>query len=126
MLTVKEAAERLKVTPERVRNMIYSGVMPAEKFGSNWSIPGYAVEQRLASMPQRGRPKKFPPKENISYHVVALNRSMYEECREYQSKYGEIQNIMLLENDEEREFFIMQWNFFLQQKQKILVEQGVF
>ena len=126
MLTVKEAAARLQVTPERIRNMIYTGVMPAEKFGSNWSIPDYAVEQRLSAKPKRGRPKKSLQKENINYQAIALNHSFYQESKRFFEKYDGIQSILLAETEEEKQFFITMWSFFLQQKQKTLVDQGVY
>ena len=126
MLTVKQAAEELRVTPERVRNMIYAGTLPAQKFGNNWSISRYDVKQRLASKPKRGRPKKTVQNEVVSYHIVSLNSALYEECRTFMEEYGELQHVLQTNTKEEQEFFIMLWNFFLQQKQEALIKQGVY
>jgi excisionase family DNA binding protein len=126
MLTVKEAANKLQVTPERVRNMIYAGTIPAEKFGRIWTIPSFAVEERLAAKPRRGRPKKAEGKKHVNYQFISLNHTLFEECKNYIEERSSIERIMETETEEEREFFIMLWNFFLQQKQKVLIDQGVY
>ena len=126
MLTVNQAAQMLEVTPERVRNIIYAGVLPAEKFGNNWSIPTIAVEQRRTAKPKPGRPKKAQQKESVSHHIVSLNSALYKECKTFIEEIGELQQVLKANSKEEQEFFILLWNFFLQQKQKVLIEQGVY
>jgi excisionase family DNA binding protein len=53
-LTTKEAAEILNITPSRVRQMVLSGRLPAEKFGRDLVIH----EKDLALVADRkpGRP----------------------------------------------------------------------
>lgn len=55
-LTTKEAAERLGVTAARVRQLILSGQLPAEKFGRDLVIK----ESDLSLVKERriGRPPK--------------------------------------------------------------------
>ena len=58
-LTTKEAAEILNVTPSRVRQMVLSGRLPAEKFGRDLVIH----EKDLALVAERkpGRPPASKP-----------------------------------------------------------------
>jgi len=44
---IAEAARRLKVTLKYVYDLVYSGKLPAQKFGRVWRIPANAVEARL-------------------------------------------------------------------------------
>lgn len=55
-LTTKEAADLLNVSPSRVRQMVLSGRLPAEKFGRDLLIQ----EKDLALVANRklGRPPK--------------------------------------------------------------------
>jgi excisionase family DNA binding protein len=59
ILTTKEAAERLNVTPARVRQMVLSGQLPAEKFGRDLVIR----ESDLASV--EDRPIGRPPQKKV-------------------------------------------------------------
>lgn len=56
MLTTKQAAERLKISVNRVRQLIKSGRLPAESFGAAYMIN----EKDLAKVMDRkpGRPAK--------------------------------------------------------------------
>jgi excisionase family DNA binding protein len=58
ILTVREAAERLGVTRERVYMLIKDKRLPADKFGRDWQIQ----EQHLKFVKDRkpGRPRKQP------------------------------------------------------------------
>jgi excisionase family DNA binding protein len=63
VLTTDQAAERLGVTPRRVRQLIASGALPAERLGRDWLIQ----EEALAAVTIRpgpgypkGRPRRSP------------------------------------------------------------------
>jgi excisionase family DNA binding protein len=55
-LTTKEAAEKLGVTPARVRQLILSGDLPAEKFGRDLMIK--ETDLKLVEDRPMGRPPK--------------------------------------------------------------------
>ena len=127
MLTVKQAADLLCVTQARVRNMIYDGILPAEKFGSNWSIPDAAVIERVALKPKRGRPKKGADKNsNATSNNAEVVHYLYQECKHNLSLGYDIDVLNQLKPPEERDFFITLADFFLQQKQKQLIDEGIF
>lgn len=56
LLTVKEVAARLNLTPVRVRMLIKAGRLPAQKVGRDWLI----TERALNAFSPRpvGRPRK--------------------------------------------------------------------
>lgn len=54
-LTTKQAAEILGVTPRRVRVLIRSGRLPAEKHGRDWAIK--LADLELVKVRKPGRPK---------------------------------------------------------------------
>lgn len=57
-LTAKQAAERLNVNDSRIRQLINSGKLPAEKYGNLWLIN----EQDL-NLVQDRKPTGRPPKD---------------------------------------------------------------
>jgi excisionase family DNA binding protein len=57
LLTTKEAAEELSVTAGRVRQMILSGELPAEKMGRDLFVRRKDVD-KLKDRPKVGRPRK--------------------------------------------------------------------
>jgi len=55
-ITVKEAAERLGVTPQGVRQMLEDGLLVGEKNGRDWFVSpeSVAVRQQLFEQPSKG------------------------------------------------------------------------
>ena len=56
-ITAKQAAEKLNVNDSRIRQLILSGKLPAEKYGNLWLID----EQDLELVKER-KPTGRPPK----------------------------------------------------------------
>lgn len=59
-LTTKETAERLSITPQRVRALVRAGRLPAEKFGRDLVIK--EEDLKLVKTRKPGRPKKYSEK----------------------------------------------------------------
>jgi len=127
MQTVEQAAEYLGISQTRVRKMIYDGVLPAERFGRIWSIPDAAVIGRRASKPKSGRPKKDSAKDRkLTKGIPHTVQNLYHECRNSTAYRYEIDSIMNIPTPEEKDFYIAIADFFLQQKQKELIDAGVY
>jgi excisionase family DNA binding protein len=61
VLTTDQAAARLGITPRRVRQLIASGALPAERLGRDWLIEEAALAA-VAARPGPGYPKGRPRK----------------------------------------------------------------
>lgn len=57
MLSTIELAEIIKVTPFRIRQMIYDGTIKAEKIGRDWIIDAKYIEIIRNRPERRGRKK---------------------------------------------------------------------
>lgn len=71
MLTTKEAAEKLGVTPRRVNNLIEAGVLRAQKFGRAWMVDEASVRERLQAEPQPGRPRTDAAADSVRYTLMS-------------------------------------------------------
>lgn len=58
LITTHEAAKRLKISQRRVRALIESGILHAQKMGRDWVIDEASVATVKATPRPRGRPKK--------------------------------------------------------------------
>lgn len=56
VLSVREAAEQLRVSSERVRQLIHAGSLPARRSSAGWLIRADAVAARIRSAARAGRP----------------------------------------------------------------------
>jgi excisionase family DNA binding protein len=58
LLTVKEAAEYLEVSPSRVSQLLSAGQLEAREFHGRRMVTIDSVNRRAASRPEAGRPRK--------------------------------------------------------------------
>ena len=74
MLTTREAAERLGVTPRRVTDLIKSGDLSAQKLSGIWLVDEETVSSRLLTVNKAGgRPKRG--KGRNEYSFTLMNRT---------------------------------------------------
>ena len=140
MLSVAESAERLGVSPARVRALIKAGQLPAEKSGRAWVLREEDVLQRVASRPRAGRPAAGalaegnrpsartavkPPTGEASFPDLAAHE-LYEGCRTLFRRIPSSELMAAAHSQEEAAFYMAVTDFFLQQRQAQLVKAGVF
>lgn len=56
--TVRQCADKLGVSQQRIYQLINDGLLPAERIAGRYFIDEYAVEARIAAAPLAGRPSK--------------------------------------------------------------------
>lgn len=135
MVSVKEAANVLNVSPARVRRLIADGEIPALKIGNAWALEEKDVLDRLSRRPRAGRPRTTDADGGVvgprgaapgEADRVERAKALYRECREALSSIPDAAMIAAAESGEEASFYIAVSDFFLQQRQHRLVSQGVF
>ena len=67
MLSTVEFAEMMKVTPFRIRQMIYDGSIKAEKIGRDWIIDAKYIDVIKNRPERRGRKKAAKSQKLINY-----------------------------------------------------------
>ena len=71
MLTTKEAAELLGITPRRVQELIKNGALEARKASGVWLIDKDSVDTRLRSVTKTGgRPRRGHGKSEIAFTLT--------------------------------------------------------
>lgn len=132
MLSVQESARILGVTATRVRALIAQGALPAEKVGRAWLLREEDVLQRLSEHRRPGRPASI---DNITQtacedttmeNVAEEGHRIYLACKEFFRFRPDPEQVAAAQSQEEAAFYMVVADFFLQQKQRELVKQGVY
>lgn len=129
MLSVSEAANILNVSTARVRALIDQDILPARKVGRVWALREEDVMQRAAAHVSAGRPRSHRihgTEEPLSADANGDLRSLYEACKEAFAIRPSARTLAGAREPEEASFYIAVADFFLQEKQRELVERGVF
>lgn len=136
MLSVSQAAEMLHVSATRVRALIKKGTLPATKVGNSWCLEEKDVLQRTMDRPKAGRPRSGSNEaaglddsgisEADLESSVREGHDLYIACKDYFQYRPGMDVIASAKSAEEASFYMAVADFFLQQKQKELVERGVF
>lgn len=131
MLSVSESAALLHVTPARVRALISEGTLPATKVGRAWILQEQDVLQRIANRPSPGRPKHVSKKgtlvanEGDRANTKADLHALFLNSKEAFCVRPDAATLIQAESDEEASFYLAVADFFLQQRQRELIAQGV-
>ena len=136
MLSVSQAAEMLHVSATRVRALIKKGTLSATKVGNSWCLEEKDVLQRTMDRPKAGRPclgsnegaewNDSDPAETDLESSAQEGHDLYTACKDYFQYRPGMDVIASAKSAEEASFYMAVADFFLQQKQKELVERGVF
>lgn len=76
--TVRQCAERLGVSQARVHQLIKEGILPAEMIAGRYFVDEGAVEARLASSPQPGRPPRQALRDPCRYTLMNREHEIFE------------------------------------------------
>ena len=128
MISTGEAAARLGVSAARVRALLEAGTLRGAKIGRTWAVDEASVDARLASPARPGRPRREganPPQEPATTDPEALQR-LYDGCREQLAGSFGADVIHAARTPEEARFYMAVASFFLQERQRELIDEGVF
>lgn len=132
MLSVKQSADLLGVSPARVRALIAQGSLDAVKVGRAWTVREEDVLQRLSAHPHAGRPARREEDRPLTAAAssddayLEQGRHLYRACKEYFRCRPDAQQLRAAQSGEEASFYVAMADFFLQQRQAELVAAGVF
>lgn len=128
MISTSEAGERLGVSAARVRALLDTGAFRGAKIGRTWAVDEASVAARLASPVQPGRPRRehaAAPTELPKLEPEALHR-LYDGCREQLAGSFGVDAVRAARTPEEARFYMAVASFFLQERQRALIDEGVF
>lgn len=130
MLSVSEAAEMLGISSSRVRQLIANDALQASKVGRAWCIHEESILARIDHAPKPGRPEttaRFaePTAEESEKRAQRLH-DLYEQCRKEFSLHPSMADLKNAATNDEATFYMAIADFFLQQRQRELVAQGVY
>ena len=131
MLSVAESAELLGVSGARVRALISSGNLPAQKAGRAWVLKEEDVMARVAKRPGPGRRPSSKDGESAARLVAGDSASsnwheLYLACKDAFCCCPSSGAMKEARSSEEASFYMAVADFFLQQKQRELIEHGVY
>jgi excisionase family DNA binding protein len=138
MLSVTESAKILGISPARVRALIAKEILPAEKAGNAWLLREEDVVQRLSQHAHAGRPRcrheygtQCSNAQQTSGVDCQSNRNvaaheLYRACKEVFSIRPDVELITQTKSSEEAAFYVAVADFFLQQRQRQIVKQGIY
>lgn len=130
MLSTKQAAQQLGVTGTRVRALLNAELLDGEKIGRTWIVSEQSVNRRLKNNPAPGHPSKATPNRPIgpppNEHDIEAAHRLYRECKDVLAGTFNSSFLNHAESKEEEAFFVSVATFFLQERQRQLIEEGVF
>lgn len=134
MLSTAQAAERLGITSVRVRDLLNEGKLKGERIGRSWVVYGDSVDERLCSAPRAGRPLK---KDDPVSGIVSVEsgspdgeaeglHELYRRCEDLLAGGYDAKLFRMAKSEKESRFYASVADFFLQEKQRELIEAGVY
>lgn len=127
MLSVSDAAAKLGVSRQRVRALLASGQLEGEKFGRAWVVDETSLARWMGESHHPGRPKKVPEEAPVpSMPNVEEAHRLYDSCKRALTGCFSSEFLNQARSAEEERFWVSVATFFLQQKQRELIEKGVY
>lgn len=154
MLSVSQSAKILGVSTSRVRKLLDDGLLEGRKVGRVWAVHEESVYGRLAKKPEAGRPAllhaplvsgtaEVESRDSVGSSAIARDASaeesasfagacssqtlhaLYLECKEA-FRFEPSLHALSSASREEAGFYMAVADYFLQQKQRDLIERGVY
>lgn len=127
MISTAEAAKRLGVTPARVRALLEAGRLRGGTIGRTWVVDEASVGARVREGARAGRPRRGreAPRDTAAPDADALHR-LFDGCREQLAGSFDAATVRAARTPEEARFYMAVSSFFLQERQRTLIEEGVF
>lgn len=127
MLSVNQAAEKLGVSGARVRMLLKNGILEGRKIGNMWAVSERSVAARMQSGIRPGRPAaQLEQGYRRTLPDVEAAHRIYDEAARVLPGCYDAAFLDCARTPEEQAFWIRVADFFLQQRQHELVEEGVF
>ena len=117
----------LGVSEARVRALLKSGALEGWKVGNTWAVSENSVAERMRAGSRPGRPPAGSDRagERMGFDVEAAHR-IYDEAARVLAGCYDAAFLDCARTPEEQAFWIRAADFFLQQRQRELVREGVF
>lgn len=125
-ISVRQAAELLGVSDTRVRAMLASGQLEGEKLGRAWAVSASSVRRRLREGVHPGRPSTRSGGFTRGVPDVEDAHRIYDDARSVLAGCYTAELLDHARDADEQAFWITVADFFLQCRQRQLIEQGVF
>lgn len=129
MLSTKQAADKLGISQVRVRELLASGKLRGARIGRSWAIEEGSVSERLACPQRPGRPEahlRNEGEESVDPALLAQIRELYRQSEKLLAGRYDTNLYKALGGGKEVRFCAKVSDFFLQEKQRELIERGVF
>ena len=127
MLNVQGAADMLGISGARVRALLKSGALEGWKVGNTWAVSERSVAERMRAGSRPGRPSaKSRQVVKRSVPDVEAAHRIYDEAARVLTGCYDAAFLDCARTPEEQAFWIRVADFFLQEKQRDLVREGVF
>ena len=126
MLSVHEAALKLGISDARVRALLKSGRLKGEKLGRAWAVYEQPVAKRLRDGAKPGRPERAEQQYERPIPDVDAAHRIFDEASAVLAGCYDTAFLEQARTPEERAFWIRVADFFLQEQQRKLVDEGVF
>ena len=126
MLSVQEAALKLGVTDVRVRALLKSGQLEGKKIGRAWAVSERSVAERLRDGAHPGRPARKLPQFERALPDVDIAHRIYDDAARVLAGCYDTAFLEQARTPDEQAFWICVADYFLQRKQRELVQEGVY
>ena len=127
MISVKEAAGILGVSPARVRVLLNNGQLEGQRIGRAWAVSEQSVRQRKQTV-RNGRPPAAAPVQGYVPHQPSVEDAhrLYDECREVLAGCYMADFLNDARTHDEALFWVRVADLFLQEEQRKLIAEGVY